>query len=91
MSVKRPVDVLDWRGDRAKEIESVINKLPYRIVIMGDGQYDLGPYELIRLVNILYTSNNIKRSLDGLKNLIRRREKIYLGQAKAKYKEKHKK
>ncbi|MBA7547436.1 hypothetical protein ES705_39858 [subsurface metagenome] len=91
MSVKRPVDVLDWRGDRAAEIVSVIRKLPYRIVILGDGQYDLGPYELIRLANILCTSNNIKRSLDGLRNLIRRREKVYLDQAKAKYKEKHKK
>lgn len=82
MAVKRPVDVLDWRGDRAAEIVSVVRKLPYKIAILSDSQYNLGPYEIIRLVNIFCTSNNIKRSLDGLINLIRRREKIYLDQAK---------
>jgi len=81
MSKKRPVDVLDWRGDRAAEIVGVVKKLPYKITILGGGQYDLGPYELIRLANILCTSNNIKRSLDGLRNLIRRREKIYREEA----------
>ena len=75
--VKRPVDVLDWRGDRAAEIVSVVRKLPYKISILGGSQYDLGPYEIIRIVNIFCTSNNIKRSLDSLVKLIRRREKIY--------------
>jgi len=81
MAKKRPVDILDWRGDRAAEIVSVVNKLPYKISILSDSVYDLGPYELIRLVNIFATSNNIKRSLDGLIRLIRRREKIYREQA----------
>ncbi len=90
MAKKRPVDVIDWRGDRAAKIAGVIRKLTYRIVMLGDGQYDLGPYELIRLANILCTSNNIKRSLDRLRNLIRRREKIYLEQVKAEYNAKHK-
>lgn len=79
---KRPVDVLDWRSDRAAEIVSVVSKMKYRIVILGDDQYDLGPYELIRLVNIFATSNDIKRSLDSLVKLIRRRERIYREEAK---------
>lgn len=82
MVKKRPVDVLDWRGDRAAEIVGVVRKLPYKISILYDSQYDLGPYELIRIVNIFCTSNNIKRSLDGLIRLIRRRERIYREQAR---------
>jgi len=81
MAKKRPVDILDWRGDRAAEIVSVVRRLPYKISILSDSVYDLGPYELIRLVNIFATSKNIKRSLDGLIRLIRKREKNYREEA----------
>lgn len=91
MSVKRPVDVLDWRSDRAAKVVSEVNRLPYKISILSDSMYDLGPYELIRLANIICTSNNIKRSLDGLIRLIRRREKIYREQARLKHEERIKK
>jgi len=78
MAVKRPVDVIDWRGKRAEEIVKAVNKLDYALAIFDGRPYGLGPYEIIRIVNIFYTSNNIKRSLDGFLKMIKRREKYYV-------------
>ncbi|GAI66427.1 unnamed protein product [marine sediment metagenome] len=77
MSAKRVKDVIDWRSKKAKSIVKVFNNLPFRIAILSDDQYILGPYEMIRLVNIFYTSNDIRRSLKAFGAMIRRRDDIY--------------
>jgi len=77
MTVKRPVDIIDWKGKRAEEIVKVVNSLDYSFAIFDGSPYGLGPYEIIRIVNIFCTSNNIKRSLNGFLKMIKRREKFY--------------
>ena len=74
---ERIKDSIDWRSNRAKEIVEVINNWDFKIAIVSDQVYMLKGYEIVRLVNIFKTSRRIKRSLNGLEALIRRREKIY--------------
>lgn len=74
---ERIKDSIDWRSNRAKEIVEVINNWGFDIAIVSDQVYKLKGYEIVRLVNIFKTSRRIKRSLNGLEALIRRREKIY--------------
>ena len=74
---ERIKDSIDWRSNRAKEIVEVINNWGFDIAIVSDQVYKLKGYEIVRLVNICKTSRRIKRSLNGLEALIRRREKIY--------------
>lgn len=77
MKVKRVKDVLDRRSKRAKSIVEAFNKLEFHFAILSDEEYILGPYELIRLVNIFYTSNRVKRSLNNFAASIRRRDYIF--------------
>ena len=74
--VERVKDSIDWRSNRAKEIVKVINKLGFSIAIVSDKVYILEGCEIVRLVNIFKTSRRMRRSLNGLEGLIRRREKI---------------
>ncbi|MBA7539925.1 hypothetical protein ES705_32214 [subsurface metagenome] len=76
MSAEREKDIIDWRGERAKEIKKVINDLDFDFALISDGRYDLGPYEIIRLINIFATSKRMKRSLESFEKSIRRREKM---------------
>ena len=73
-------DSIDWRSNRAKEIVEVIKEWGFDIAIVSDQVYKLKGYEIVRLVNIFKTSRRMKRSLNGLEALIRRREKIYKDQ-----------
>lgn len=73
---ERIKDSIDWRSNRAKEIVEVINNWDFKIAIVSDQVYMLKGYEIVRLVNIFKNSRRIKRSLNGLEALIRRREKI---------------
>lgn len=82
MSVKRPVDIIDWKSKRAKVIAKIVNNLNYNFIIFDGRPYGLGPYEIIRIINIFCTSNNIKRSLNGFLKMIKRREKYYVELAK---------
>lgn len=77
MSVKRPVDIIDWKSKRAKTINKVVNSLEYTFAIFDGSPHGLGPYEIIRIVNIFCTSNNIKRSLNSFLKMIKRRERFY--------------
>jgi len=77
MSVKRPVDVIDYRGERAKKILTVFCNIKFDFFIKGNKEYELGPFEMIRLVNIFATSNDIKRSLNGFANLLKKRDENY--------------
>jgi len=77
MSVKRPVDIIDWRGERARKIVTDFSKWSYIFTLAKGKEYELGPFEMIRLVNIFATSNDIKRSLNGFVNLLKRRDKAY--------------
>jgi hypothetical protein len=76
MEAKRPVDIIDWRSERAKEIKKVLNDLKFNFVLISDDRYDLGPYEIIRLVNIFATSRRMKRSLESFEKCIKRSEKM---------------
>jgi len=76
MSVKRPVDIIDWRGKRAKKIVREWEKIKYEIFLRGGTGYQLKPYEIIRLVNIIATSNGIKRSLEAFEKVIWRSKNI---------------
>jgi hypothetical protein len=78
---ERIKDSIDWRSNRAKEIVEVINRLGFDIAIVSDKVYKLKGFEIVRLVNIFKTSRRMKRSLNGLEGLIRRRERIYEEQA----------
>jgi len=82
MTVKRPVDIIDWKGKRAEDIIKVVNSLDYYFAIFDGSPHGLGPYEIIRIINIFCTSNNIKRSLNGFLKMIKRREKYYIELAK---------
>lgn len=82
MSTKRPVDIIDWKGKRAKTINKVVNSLDYTFAIFDGRPHGLGPYEIVRIINIFCTSNNIKRSLNGFLKMIKRREKYYVELAK---------
>ena len=73
---ERIKDSIDWRSNRAKEIVEVISKLGFSIAIVSDKVYILKGYEIVRLVNIFKTSRRMRRSLNGLEELIRRRERI---------------
>lgn len=77
MSAERVKDVLDWKSDRAKKIIKEIGKSNFRIIILGNQDYMLGGYEIIRVINIIMTSKRIKRSLNNLEKSILRREGIY--------------
>ena len=74
MNVKRPVDIIDWRGERAKKIVKEFNNWNYTFTLTSFKEYELGPFEVIRLVNIFATSNNIKQSLNGFVNLLQKRD-----------------
>jgi len=74
---ERVKDSIDYRSDRAKEIVEVIKNLDFKIAIVSDQVYKLKGYEIVRLVNIFKTSRRMKRSLNLLEALIRRRERIY--------------
>ncbi|GAI71664.1 unnamed protein product [marine sediment metagenome] len=80
MSAERVKDVLDFRSKRAKEVVKAFKKLDFAIAILSDDEYILGPYELIRLVNIIYTSKRIRRSLNDFGAMLRRRDDIYENQ-----------
>ena len=73
--VERVKDSIDWRSNRAKEIVEVISKLGFNIAIVSDKVYILKGCEIVRLVNIFKTSRRMRRSLNGLEGLIRRRER----------------
>ncbi len=75
MSDERPVDVIDWRDKRAKKIVKEFRMLGVGFILVSDKEYALGPYEIIRLVNIFATSNDIRRSLKGFVKLIKRRDR----------------
>lgn len=77
MSNERPKDILDWRYERAKEIKKVLKQIPFKFALISDKKYDLGPYEIIRLVNIFATSNNLKHSLEAFLKMKQRSEKMY--------------
>lgn len=77
MSVKRPVDIIDWRGERAKRIVTDFSNWSYTFTLAKGKEYELGPFEMIRLVNIFATSNDIKRSLNGFVNILKRRDKAH--------------
>ena len=70
MSVKRPVDIIDWKGERARKIIRSWGKLKYEIILKGDREYVLRPYEIIRLVNIIVTANRFNRSLGNFEKLV---------------------
>ena len=74
--VERVKDSIDWRSNRAKEIVEVISKLGFSIAIVSDKVYILEGYEIVRLVNIFKTSRRMRRSLNGLEELIRKQERI---------------
>ena len=82
MSAKRPVDIIDWKGEKARSIVRAVNSLDYAFTIFDGRPHVLGPYEVIRIINIFCTSNNIKRSLNGFLKMIKRREKYYIELAK---------
>ncbi|GAI85347.1 unnamed protein product, partial [marine sediment metagenome] len=73
---ERVKDVIDWRSKRAKTIVKAIENLDFRIAILSSAQYVLDGYEIIRLVNIIYTSKRVGRSLRGLEASIRRQDYI---------------
>lgn len=77
MSAERVKDIIDWRGKRAKEIKKVLNEVPFRIALISDKRYDLGPYEVIRVANIIATSRRMKRSLESFEKFIKKKEKMY--------------
>ena len=77
MSIEKVKDILDWRSERARKIEKVVNNLNFDFAIISDKEYTLGPYELIRLVNIIATSRRIGRSLDGFERSIKRQDRVY--------------
>ncbi|MBA7534571.1 hypothetical protein ES705_26820 [subsurface metagenome] len=72
MSAEREKDLIDWRGERAKEIKKVINDLKFDFALISDKRYDLGPYEMIRLINIFATSRRMKRSLESFEKFIKK-------------------
>ncbi len=76
MSAEREKDLIDWRGERAKEIKKVLNDLDFNFALMSDKKYDLGTYEIIRLVNIFTTSRRMKRSLESFYECIKRKRKM---------------
>ena len=76
MSAEREKDLIEWRGERAEEIKKVLNDLDFNFALMSDKKYDLGPYEIIRLINIFATSRRMKRSLESFEKCIKRSGKI---------------
>lgn len=77
MRAERKKDIIDWRSDRAKKIVKEFNKIKFRFNLVSDQEYGLGPYEIIRVVNIIATSNRIGRSLRGFEKFIKRKEEAY--------------
>ena len=76
MSAEKVKDIIDWRGERAKEIEKVLNDLKFDFALISDDRYDLGPYEIIRLINIFATSRRMKRSLESFEKFIKKSGKM---------------
>ncbi len=76
MSAERVKDIIDWRSERAKEIKKVLNDLKFDFALISDKKYDLGPYEIIRLINIFATSRRMKRSLESFEKSIKRSGKM---------------
>jgi len=72
VSICKRKDIIDWRSERAKEIKKVINDLKFNFTLISDKGYDLGPYEIIRLINIFVTSRRMKRSLENFEKCIKR-------------------
>ena len=77
MSDERVKDIIDWRSERAEEIKKVFNDLKFDFALISDKRYDLGPFEIIRLINIFETSRRMKRSLESFEKFVRKKEKIY--------------
>ncbi|MBA7556944.1 hypothetical protein ES705_49671 [subsurface metagenome] len=77
MRYKKEEDIIDWRGERAKKIIKAFKKIEFNFILVSDKEYNLGPYEIIRLVNIFATSNRVRRGLESFEKLIKRRDKGY--------------
>ncbi len=76
MSAERVKDIIDWRSKRAKEIEHVVNGLDFDFALVSGQEYRLGPYEIIRLINIFATSRRMKRSLESFKKFIKKNREM---------------
>ncbi|MBA7557412.1 hypothetical protein ES705_50167 [subsurface metagenome] len=76
MSAERVKDIIDWKGERAEEIKKVLNDLKFDFTLKSDEKYDLGPYEIIRLINIFATSRRMKRSLKSFEKCLKRYRKM---------------
>ena len=77
MSICKRKDIIDWRGERAQEIKKVFKELRFNFALVSDQEYTLGPYEIIRLVNIITTSRRMKRSLKSFEKFIKKKERMY--------------
>ncbi|MBA7554637.1 hypothetical protein ES705_47266 [subsurface metagenome] len=77
MSIERVKDIIDWRGEKGQEIKQVFKELRFNFALVSDQEYTLGPYEIIRLANIIATSRRMKRSLEAFERFIRKKERMY--------------
>ena len=74
---KRAEDIIDYKSEKAREIVSVIKSLPFHFALISDKKYDLGPYEIIRLINIIMTVKRKVKSLNSFEKLLRETDKHY--------------
>ena len=75
MKSKKTEDVIVHNSLRERSIARAVNKMKFKFAIIGDDLHYLNGYAIVRLINIIMTSNRPVRALENFGKLVEKSEK----------------
>ncbi len=72
MNFKRTKDIIEHNSSREKKIIKAISKIGFSFALVSDNVYCLNGYELVRVINIIMTSNRPIRALENFEKLVQK-------------------